>query len=113
MVRLAARYADEWNWWVDADDEDADNQLSRLSGEVDNACRELGRDATALRRSVDVFSVVAPNGQEASAELATRLLAYRSMGFDEVRCDVRPRPGQRHEGSLEAMSEVVSLVHEG
>lgn len=114
MLRLAARYADEWNWWVDADAEDGVERLIELAVELDRACHEVGREPTTVRRSVDVYSVRSPGAGEAdSTALGASLLAYRDLGFDEVRCDVRQLPGQGRADALAAMSEVVRLVHEG
>lgn len=111
MLRLAARYADEWNWWVDAGSEDGLEQLEARSRAVDAACREVGRDPVTLRRSVDVFSIPTPDGAHESTGLAARLVAYGAIGFDEVRCDVRPAPGQSGPEALASMLEVVRLVH--
>jgi len=113
MLGLAARYADEWNWWVDTGAEDGAEQVARLSRRVDTACMDAGRDPATLRRSIDLFSVTAAETAGASSELAARLLAYASMGFDAVRCDVRPAPGQDRSAALAAMADTVRLVHEG
>lgn len=112
MLGLAARYADEWNWWVVGNGDDGLPGLKELSAEVDAACLEVGRDPASLGRSVDVFATDAPTSSSQASELAARLLTYRDVGFNEVRCDVRPRRGESRVDALAAMSDVVHLVHE-
>jgi len=121
MLGLAARYADEWNWWVG--DRDAIDGLSSLGSELERACRQIGRDPGTIRRSVDVFSVAAPGVPEApegvlqvegSAEqVAEALLAFGELGFDEVRCNLRTPVGARRTDAIGWMADVVSLVHRG
>lgn len=113
MLGLAARYADEWNWWVAADDSGGRAQLQALSNEVDVACHEAGRDPASLLRSVDVFSITGPTDSDGVDALAARLLALGALGFDEVRCDVRAAPGQGRTDAMAAMSDVVRIVHRG
>lgn len=112
-IRLAARYADEWNWWVEPDAEGGRERLEALTREVDAACQEIGRDPATLRRSVDLFSFTAPVGSDEVAALAARLLAYGELGFDEIRCDVRPGSGLTGAAAMASMSGVVRRVHEG
>lgn len=111
MLRLVARFADEWNWWVDHDAADGPEQLRALTSELDAACGEVGRDPATVRRSVDVFSFTAPEGSTGSEALAARLRALGELGFHEVRCDVRPRDGQATADAMASMTEVVGLVH--
>ena len=54
MLRLTARYADQWNTWLamsgsDPDAFTADNDL------VDAACRDVGRDPATLERTVSIM----------------------------------------------------------
>ena len=54
MLRIAMPYADAWNVWYD----DIDNSPARLSGyreRVDRACRDVGRDPSAVERTAAVL----------------------------------------------------------
>lgn len=122
MQRAAARFADEWNWWVTpfADPEDLRPQLT----ELDRACEEVGRRPSTLRRSLDVYLPVGPigwdpgrdgdppaTGPEETAEL-TR--AYADLGIEEVRYYL-PRRGISPEQRLDdsnALRAVVPLLHD-
>lgn len=119
MLRLVARYADEWNWWTaDGDDTEA---LSPIVEELVVACAESERDPATLRRSLDVYSVD-PLGHASAkhpdagglvsgstAEISEVLLGFGELGFDEVRCDVYPKTLE----GVEAMAEIVERVHAG
>jgi alkanesulfonate monooxygenase SsuD/methylene tetrahydromethanopterin reductase-like flavin-dependent oxidoreductase (luciferase family) len=121
-LRLVARFADEWNWWVA--ERAATSGLRDLIAELDRACEEAGRDPSTLRRSLDVFSVAVPGVPEVpddSSELqisgsveavADALLAYGGLGFAEVRVNLRAGDMPRSE-AIGWMGEVVRLVHEG
>lgn len=120
MVRLAARYGDEWNWWVG--DHDGLAALSAVGDDVTRACEEIGRDPATLRRSIDVFSVAAPGVPPASSaqaiqvagtpeQVAARLLAYRDLGFDEVRCNLAAPGDVPRTEAIAWMGDVVRLVH--
>ena len=119
MLRLVARYADEWNWWTsDAGDTE---QLRPVVEELELACAECDRDPASLRRSLDVYTVD-PLGHAAAkhpgseglvagspAEIAEVLLGFGELGFAEVRCDVYPKTLE----GVEAMADVVDRVHHG
>lgn len=120
MIGLAARYADEWNWWVG--DSAAVATLPRLVDEVQRACEALGRDPSTLRRSVDVFDVLAPGVHHSLSddvlpisgsptEAAEALLSYGSLGFDEVRCNLRAPSDMAKTDAIAWMGEVVTLLH--
>lgn len=119
MLRLAARYGDEWNWWVG--DTEGQASLRALGEEVTRACEEIGRDPATLRRSIDVFSVATPGVPPASegalqvagspAQVAEGLLAYRDLGFDEVRCNLQVPGDTSRTEAIGWMAEVVRLVH--
>jgi alkanesulfonate monooxygenase SsuD/methylene tetrahydromethanopterin reductase-like flavin-dependent oxidoreductase (luciferase family) len=122
-MRLVARWADEWNWWVA--ERDAMPALRELVAEMDRACEELGRDPATLRRSLDVFSVAVPGTPAVdpgspelqidgtSAAIADALLAFGELGFAEVRLNLRaPADAQRTE-AIAWMADVVSRVHAG
>lgn len=120
MLRLAARYGDGWNWWT-AEPANAIEALQPLVHELDVACEEVGRDPATLTRSIDVYSVDPQNHAVhgpiwggnplggTPAEISETLLGLRKLGFDEVRCDVFPKETE----GIEAMAEVVDLVHRG
>lgn len=113
MLRLAAEYGDEWNWWTT--EQDGRATLRPILDELDSACREVGRDPATLRRSLDVFSVAAPGGEGSVSgspgEVADRLLAYGELGFDEVRVDLRVARGASPLPGIEWMAEVVARLH--
>jgi F420-dependent oxidoreductase-like protein len=58
MLRVIARHADEWN--VPSHGDVAD--WARVSAELDNACAEIGRDPSEIRRSVQLFIQPADEG---------------------------------------------------
>jgi hypothetical protein len=74
-----------------------------------------------LRRSLDVYSVdpleIGSGDSElriggSSRQIADHLLAYADLGFGEVRCNlVQPPDLEAMPGTIEAMAEVVELVH--
>jgi alkanesulfonate monooxygenase SsuD/methylene tetrahydromethanopterin reductase-like flavin-dependent oxidoreductase (luciferase family) len=118
MLRLAARYADGWNWWTSGYVDRA--ALSSLVDEVDQACAAVGRDRATLRRSLDVYSVDPLNrfagGHEpirgSAGEIADALHAFGELGFDELRLNVFPI--DTLDGlprAIEALGDVVELVH--
>ena len=120
-MRLVARYADEWNWWVG--ERDGSVKLRELVAEMERACDEVGRDPATLRRSLDVFSVAvpgvpapAPDGNELQISgppdaIANALLAHGELGFAEVRINLRVPPGTARTDAIAWMQEVVSRVH--
>lgn len=120
-MRLVARYADEWNWWVG--ERDGLARLRELVAEMERACVEVGRDPATLRRSVDVFSVAVPGVPEPEADgnelqlagsadaIADALLAYGELGFAEVRVGLRVPDDAPRTDAIAWMQEVVSRVH--
>ncbi len=119
MMRLAAKYADGWNWWAWGEQPgDIVTSLQPLLNELDNACTEVGRDPASLKRSLDVHAVVAPGHSTdemddaitgSAQDIADGLLSLRSIGIDEVRLDVFPKTPE----AIEGMIDVVALVHAG
>ena len=119
MLRLASRFADEWNWWVAADE--SAPVLRGLVEELAVACGETGRDPATIRRSIDVFSVATPDTAEppsgalqirgSSEQVAEELLGFGALGFDEVRCNLQAPSDQPRTDAIAWMQEVVSLVH--
>jgi alkanesulfonate monooxygenase SsuD/methylene tetrahydromethanopterin reductase-like flavin-dependent oxidoreductase (luciferase family) len=119
MLRLVAQFADEWNWWVAANENAP--VLRGLLDELTAACGETGRDPSTIRRSVDVFSVATPGTPEPPAgvlqvrgspdQIAEELLGYGTLGFDEVRCNLRAPADAPATEAIAWMGEVVQLVH--
>ena len=121
MLRLVARYADGWNWWI-AQHDTAREALQPVIDELDRACNEAGRDPASLRRTLDVYTIdplnlaaeEQPNtiGKPISGtsdEIAETLLDIAALGFQEIRCDVYPKT----ERGIEAMAPIVDRVHAG
>ena len=121
MLRLAARFGDEWNWWVA--ERDPVEGLREIVDEVERACEEVDRDPASLRRSIDVFSVATPGVRDlppdstalrlggSTDEVAAGLLDFRTLGFDEVRIDLKAADGAPQTDAIARMEDVVSLVH--
>jgi alkanesulfonate monooxygenase SsuD/methylene tetrahydromethanopterin reductase-like flavin-dependent oxidoreductase (luciferase family) len=121
-MRLVARWADEWNWWIA--ERDGNPALRELVAEMNRACEELKRDPATLRRSLDVFSVavagVPPVADSSELQIdgsptamAEALLAYGELGFAEVRLNLRVPAGSARTEAIARMEEVVSQVHAG
>ncbi len=114
MLGLAARYADEWNWWTQ-DPRNGPTELAATVEQLEKACQEVGRDPATLRKSIDVYSMAPPGAHVddgvvggSASEMAEVILGYRSLGIDEVRCDLQPKTPQ----TLGAMAEVVRMIHD-
>ena len=121
MLGLAARYADEWNWWAwDETVEQVEERFGPIIETLEVACAEESRDPGTLTRTLDVYTMV-PEGFATDGlkmeqpvvgtveQLAGFVLALGELGFAEVRCDVWPKTID----AIEAMRPVVDLVHEG
>lgn len=121
MLRLVARFGDGWNWWV-LDHATAADRLTPVIEELERACAEEGRDPATLLRTLDLYTVDPLNlaaADEATAigsplsgtpaQIAEVLLGLGDLGFHEVRCDLYPKTP----AAVEAMAEVVELVHAG
>jgi alkanesulfonate monooxygenase SsuD/methylene tetrahydromethanopterin reductase-like flavin-dependent oxidoreductase (luciferase family) len=113
MMSLAARYADEWNWWSHG----AAGFVESLRPKVeafDAACEAEGRDPATIMRSVDLYSFDTTGAGSVDhaltgtpEEMADLILAHRELGFDEVRVDLLPKTV----AAIEAFAPVVALVH--
>ena len=119
MLRLAARYADEWNWWSwDETLVQLTERLVPIVESLDRACDDERRDPASLKRTLDVYGVVIDDldgnhGLENSIsgsddEIATRLLDCGALGFEEIRVDLWPKTLE----AIEAMTAIVDAVHE-
>jgi alkanesulfonate monooxygenase SsuD/methylene tetrahydromethanopterin reductase-like flavin-dependent oxidoreductase (luciferase family) len=90
MLRLAARRADMWDTFATIEGTATEGVTSGLADRVavfEAACRELGRDPAAVRRSVWVGSE--PFDSPASyAEFVER---HRSLGFTDLTAGLPPK----------------------
>lgn len=121
MLRLVARYADAWNWWGWDETFDAlSTRIGPIVDELERACEEEGRDPATVARTFDLYTVVPPGFPTedsrmehpvtgSSARIAEFILELSAFGFDEVRCDL----SDKSVDAVEAMQEVVDLVHAG
>jgi alkanesulfonate monooxygenase SsuD/methylene tetrahydromethanopterin reductase-like flavin-dependent oxidoreductase (luciferase family) len=118
MMRLAAGYADGWNWWS-AGPPDL-SELRAILDDLDRTCAAVGRDGVTLRRSLDLYSldpcgVSSEAGQAitgSAQEIAAQILRLGALGLDEIRCNLvsGEAPGGRRR-AIEAMAPVVAAVH--
>jgi alkanesulfonate monooxygenase SsuD/methylene tetrahydromethanopterin reductase-like flavin-dependent oxidoreductase (luciferase family) len=117
MLRLAARYADGWNWWTDAPDT---APLRPVVDELERACNEVGRDPASLPRSLDVYSLDPLGrypGQAAfgggAERIAGQLLAFGELGVEEVRVNLYHPPDDLAvlNEALASLSDVVAILH--
>jgi alkanesulfonate monooxygenase SsuD/methylene tetrahydromethanopterin reductase-like flavin-dependent oxidoreductase (luciferase family) len=93
MRRLVARYADVWNGWQGYTDASAEAAKVQVD-QVDEACREHGRDPSTLVRTTGVRVnvpgsgyVPAPNERPLSGgpeEMAEVLRGHAALGIDQV-----------------------------
>lgn len=115
MLRLAARLADEWNWWTG--DPAAPDDLAPMVDEMQRACDEVARDPATLERSIDLFSIAPPSrgdGEDRSVTaIADRILAWHRLGFGEARLDLDVPQGMTVSAAVSAMAGVVERVHAG
>lgn len=94
MMRLAARYADEWGGMTYATP--APEIFVPLLAHLDQACAEVGRDPSSLRRSADMTA--APTGEldhglarfgtplhGRPEDMARQIAAFGEIGIAEVR----------------------------
>jgi len=121
MLRIALIHADAWNTWY-ADTNNTPAGVARLRAIVDDACRGVGRDPAAIRRTVAVH-VRLPGGRGRTMggttaadrivplegppqRMADELRAYASAGVDEIQAVLDPidRP------SIERFAEVLPLL---
>jgi probable F420-dependent oxidoreductase len=85
MLRITARYADEWNTWG------APEQAADRRGELIEACDKVGRDPATMRTSVNALvglgGSTPPPGRAVIFGSAQRLVdqlgQYAEIGFDE------------------------------
>lgn len=114
MLRLAAQHADRWNWV--SFEEPTPEHFAPLLGELDAACREVGRDSDSLERTLDIL--VAPTGEAdtlpfpgqpvmgSADEIAAALSALAKLGASEIHAWIWP-PSPK---TVEAMAPVIELL---
>ena len=117
MLRLAAEYADEWNWWGGAVGHP--EHLDETIPELEKACEEVGRDPSTLVRTLDVYSFdplreldEPPDHVHTGSadEITESLLAYRAFGVEEVRLSFAGGI-ERTPDAIEAMAPVAEALH--
>lgn len=121
MLRLAAQYGDQWNWWAgDETLEETRQRIGPILRQLDEACEAQDRDPASLVRTLDLYTVVpaafsasladlplANPVMGTSEQIAAHLLELGRLGFEDVRCDLWPKSTE----AILAMAEVVELVH--
>ncbi len=117
-------HAHAWNTWY-ADTDNTPTGVAALAAIVDDACRSVGRDPAAIRRTVAVH-VRLPGGRgrtmgdttttdrivplEGSPErMADELRAYAAAGVDEVQAVLDPID----QASIERFAAVLPLLDAG
>ncbi len=122
MIRLAARFGDEWNWW--AHGKARIDSVRPIIEELELACDEVGRDPATLQRSLDIYSVdplgigFDPDAHMvqiggSTGEVADALLEFAEVGVGEVRCDLVYEGGVKNKiQAIEAMADVVQTLHD-
>ncbi len=111
MLRLTARYADQWNTaWFGAPDQ----QLVDARAALAAACEEVGRTrALTTTVGVNVRYPGAPPSDEPALEgtaevIAAALAAYETVGVEHVIANVQPATRE----TFAAFCEAVSLLRE-
>ena len=112
MLRLAARHADIWSWYVQERSELA--EFAPRLAELEAACLEVGRDPASIGRSAGIIvePTVVTGAAEALAiplrgsaeEIADGLRAFGAGGFTQIEILLWPRTL----AALEAMAPVSS-----
>jgi probable F420-dependent oxidoreductase len=120
MLRATLPYVDAWNVWYDTTGNTPDG-VPPLRAQVDELCREVGREPAAVERTVAVLvrlpgavgrvhgDVAAPpvSALEGStAHVAEALRAYEREGIDHVQLVLDPITRM----SIEAMGRVVAAL---
>lgn len=115
MMRLAALFADEWNGLTFGTP--TLEHFAPVVEAVDAACGEVGRDATTLRRSIDI--IVAPTNvtnigipgfgtpiHGTPTEIAAQLASFSGIGIAEVHAYLWPQST----ATIEAMAPVLEAL---
>jgi alkanesulfonate monooxygenase SsuD/methylene tetrahydromethanopterin reductase-like flavin-dependent oxidoreductase (luciferase family) len=117
MMRLAARYADNWNRDFDAVNPDevpySREDLLRSQAKIDAACAEVGRDPATLARTCGVW-VDLPSGPDRGwdalsgtpEEMAAGLRTYAETGYSGVQIWLN----QNDTAGIEAFAPVLEIL---
>ncbi len=116
MLELVARYADAWNLaWFGVPDE----RLARVRGELEDACRRVGRDPATLAITVGVnvrYPDLAPpsdDGPSLSGDadtIAAGLAAHEATGVAHVIASLEPNTPEALARFLEAVARYRGTV---
>ncbi len=87
MLRLTARYADQWNAWLAMTDSSPD-RVPPLNAAVDAACVEVGRDPSSLERTISIMVDVGGNS-EIPASMGRGVATPISGSAEEIATTIR------------------------
>ena len=122
MLRLVARYADEWNCWS------APGSFRETADKLDAACEQVGRDPSTISRSTQALTIVtnSPAGERRAAAMAEKspqpmiygtpariveaVARWREEGVDEVIIPDRAMPADQRRDTYEALADALSAV---
>jgi alkanesulfonate monooxygenase SsuD/methylene tetrahydromethanopterin reductase-like flavin-dependent oxidoreductase (luciferase family) len=118
MLRLIARYAQEWNHWS------APGRFRPTSQRLDAACEQVGRDPATIWRSTQALTLVTDSPESRAraeaiaakaplpliygtpARIADAVAQWRDEGVDEVIIPDRAMPaGNRRRDAYDALAE--------
>jgi alkanesulfonate monooxygenase SsuD/methylene tetrahydromethanopterin reductase-like flavin-dependent oxidoreductase (luciferase family) len=121
MLRLIARYANEWNHWS------APGAFRQTAELLDAACEHVGRDPSTIWRSTQALTIVTDSAESearaaATAErapmpviygsasrIAEAVAVWRDEGVDEVIIPDRAMPsGQKRRDTYDALAEALA-----
>jgi probable F420-dependent oxidoreductase len=98
MLRLAARFADQWNVWFKTFNNRVE-ELDAMRATVDAACQEVGRDPATLARTAALKIAVGPHSPStmstepiagSAEEIATALRQYADIGISHIQVWIEP-----------------------
>jgi len=117
MLRLAARFADQWNVWFKT----FNNRLEDLDAmrvTVDAACRDVGRDPSTLQRTAALKVEVGPHAPSTMStdpitgspeQIASTFRRYADIGISHVQVWLEPNTV----AGIEAFAPVLSILDGG
>jgi probable F420-dependent oxidoreductase len=114
MLRLTAELADHWNGGLPGLDE-----VPGMLAEIDDVCREVGRDPATLTRSIETLVRTVPAAADVPAEpneirgepeaIAAHLRRLGDLGLDHLQVQLRPRSIE----GIEAFAPVIEGLRRG
>lgn len=122
MLRIIARYADEWNCWS------APGSFRETSEQLDAACETTGRDPSTIWRSTQALTIVTDSlaGERQAARIAEKarlpmiygtparivdaVSRWRDEGVDEVIFPDRAMPIGRRRDAYDALAEALGAL---